>query len=67
MHALVYKVERDELKRELNLTKGDYTTTSSNLQLINADRHRFEDLYNIALNKIEMLENVISDNNRKIE
>ena len=46
MHALVYKAERDELRRELGVTKGDYTTTSTNLQLINADRHRFEDLYN---------------------
>jgi len=31
MHALVYKTERDELKRELGVTKGDYSTTSTNL------------------------------------
>jgi len=52
MHAIVYKAERDELRRELEIYKTDLLKTSEQLREMNKERHNFEDLYNEAARRI---------------
>jgi hypothetical protein len=59
MHSIVYKAERDELRRELESTRADLLTTSEQLREMNKERHMFEDLYNESVSRIESLENII--------
>ena len=67
MHAIVYKAERDELRRELEIYKTDLLKTSEQLREMNKERHNFEDLYNEAARRIQNLENIIAQQRIKIE
>ena len=67
MHSIIYKAERDELRRELEVTKADLLTTSEQLREMNKERHLFEDLYNESCKRIESLENIIESLRNKLE
>jgi predicted nucleic acid-binding Zn-ribbon protein len=59
MHSIIYKAERDELRRELEITRTDLVTTSEQLREMNKERHMFEDLYHESSRRIESLDNII--------
>ena len=67
MHSIIYKAERDELRRELGVTKADLLTTSEQLREMNKERHLFEDLYNESCKRIESLENIIDSLRMKLD
>jgi phage-related minor tail protein len=67
MHSIIYKAERDEFRRELEVTKADLLTTSEQLREMNKERHLFEDLYNESCKRIESLENIIESLRNKLE